>query len=391
MSAYERRNGESFEDPETGRTVRRLTCSGRHDKHAYYDVSAWSPDGGRIVFSSADPSHIAPMHIGPTAGHAGCSDAEIWVMDADGGNPKCVAEGAAFVMHTGAFPQWSRDGRCILFGGEYSAPKQLRMLDLHTGEVAVFDDLFPRMVCPVGNAVACQSSQGVVRLDLEPMEQRVIVPLESLIRAVPGREPGGVQNAIVANIKWNPDGTRLLLRFSGTWRGESFKELYVFDADGSHLKRVESASQRFHHHSWHPDGRTILFGDRECDEPSRLTVDPDGRRPARGGAEGIPYLFVADPDGRERRRVSDEPLGCHPSFSPDGTRIVTDNYGGPFGESLLLIDPKTGEVEKLVSTPTTSDHSHCGTQAHPRWSPDGMCVLYDSDQFGTCQVFLVRV
>lgn len=389
MNGTERRGCETFQDPVTGRAVRRLTCSDRHDKHAYYDVSTWSPDGQSIVFSSAAASRIAPMRIAPAGEHAGCADAEIWVMDADGGNPRRVADGAAFVMHVGAFPQWSRDGRRILFGGEYTSPRQLKMLDLDTGEVATLDDLFPRMVCPVGNSVACQSTRGVVVLDLDTLEQRLVVPVESLVRAVPGREPQDVRDTVVANIKWKPDGARLLLRFSGTWRGNPFKELYVFDADGSNLKRVAPASQRFHHHSWHPDGRTILFGDRECDDPKRLAIEPDGRAVSPGGG-GVPYLFVADPEGQERQRVSDEPLGCHPSFSPDGTRIVTDNYGGRFGESLLLIDPKTGEVEKLVSTPTTSDHSHCGTQAHPQWGPDGKSVLYDSDQFGVCQVCVVE-
>ena len=47
-----------FTDPETGRTVWRMTDSPYHDKHAYYDVCPWSPDGTKICFSSARPEDI---------------------------------------------------------------------------------------------------------------------------------------------------------------------------------------------------------------------------------------------------------------------------------------------------------------------------------------------
>ena len=48
----------TFVDRATGRTIWRITDSQRSDKHAYYDLCPWSPDGRHIVFSSADPKDL---------------------------------------------------------------------------------------------------------------------------------------------------------------------------------------------------------------------------------------------------------------------------------------------------------------------------------------------
>jgi Tol biopolymer transport system component len=141
------------------------------------------------------------------------------------------------------------------------------------------------------------------------------------------------------------------------------KEIYIGDADGTNLRFVMTFR---HHHMWHPNSRQVIGN---CD---------DG-------------LYIVNYDGSGKRKLSDLAQG-HPSFSPDGTMIVTDSFGQGYEDMVVLIDPETGEVTPLASCPTVHGRSHeVGTHPHPSWAPDSKSVIYDSDQEGHCQVYQVFV
>jgi Tol biopolymer transport system component len=166
-----------------------------------------------------------------------------------------------------------------------------------------------------------------------------------------------------------------LIRFNFT-PGEYMKSLFVASADGTELRRLEGVGHKFHHHSWHPDGNRIIYGD--LDEKGEFK------------------LFLIDADGGNRRRVSETRLAGHPSVSPDGRTIVTDNYAGEFpdeskgdvfGDCLLLVDAATGEVEQLAGIRGKMKWLH----AHPSWSRDGSQILYHSDHTGMSQIYVMPI
>jgi len=343
-------------DPETGARIVRLTHSPYEDKHAYYDVDPWSPDGSQILFCSALP---------------GQAHSSIWIMESDGTDIRKVGESDSFSYHIGNFPLWSHDGESVYWRG-YRATDGGREF----GTVRHFladgrEEFLPfgvRQVSPTGQlldtiSVADVAPCGLYVSDADGSNRRLIASMDAILALSPSRalvaEQGLALN--LQNCKWNADGSRCFVVFAGRdERGRAaFVEVYSVDADGSDLTFSCAIA---HHPIWHPDGERILFN----------------------AADG---MYLVNWDGTGLRKVSDCNLG-HPSFSRDGAMIVTDGYGADMGDALWLIDPETGATTKLCTVPNVHGRTHeRGTQPHPVWSPDGHSVLYDSDETGHCQLY----
>ncbi|MEA3401882.1 MAG: hypothetical protein U9R79_11640 [Armatimonadota bacterium] len=368
MLSTERPDGstekEEYTDPVTGRRIVRLTHSPFNDKHAYYDISPWSPDGSLIAFSSALP---------------GERQGTLYVMDADGTNIRKVAEGHGFNMHTGIFNCWAPDGEHIYFntrwedeGGEWI--RGVALADVNTGEVERYEGLGMRQVSWANGRVLWMENgrgeddpvRGLYSSAPEGSDVRLLCRTADIEALSPTQDiHGDCARLGLTNCKWSPDGTKVMVVLVGydEQGSQLVKEIYIADADGGDLHFVMTFR---HHHMWHPNSRQVIGN---CE---------DG-------------LYIVNADGSGRRKITDLAQG-HPSFSPDGSMIVTDCYGGEYADMLVLIDPETGEIEPLCSVPTVHGRSHeVGTHPHPCWAPDGRSILYDSDQEGHCQLYQVFV
>jgi hypothetical protein len=167
---------------------------------------------------------------------------------------------------------------------------------------------------------------------------------------------------------WSPDGEKLALTAvtgrTGDEDEEELSDVLIVDADGSNRRRL-TRSGRAAAPLWSPDGRTIVFAERE----------PGPRFPPRVGP------WAVDVDGTNRRRLTEPERGrmeIPSSFSPDGSKLAFTRVEwaplGPEGRvqsrtSIALLDLASLDVEILQQR-----------AENPAFSPDGRRIAFVSDR-----------
>ena len=95
-----------------GNNQRRLTNNPNNDISP-----SWSPDGKRIAFMSDRDEHVDRP--------GGLSNYEIYVMDADGGNPRNLTNDP----NSDSTPSWSPDGKRIAFSSDRDGNGEIYVMD----------------------------------------------------------------------------------------------------------------------------------------------------------------------------------------------------------------------------------------------------------------------
>lgn len=252
----------------------------------------WSPDGRSIVFASTRDG-----------------DWEIYVMAADGTNPRRLTRSPGRDAHPSFFP----DGRSIVFQS------------------------------PRGHAVAGQVDLYV--MDADGGNQRRLVG-----------SPGF--NAIPAP---SPDGRRIAFdRGTRTTSGAYHTDLYLVDATGRRARRLTANAWSSQVPRWSPDGRRLAF-----------YANPRGRD----------QLFLLDlGSGAVTALAPSAAIDHAPAFSPDGRSVAfVSTRDGP--RDLYRVDVATGVVTRLTTG--------LDVWAQPSWSPDGRRILFSAKATGVDQLYVV--
>ena len=101
---------------------------------------------------------------------------------------------------------------------------------------------------------------------------------------------------------------------------------------------------------------------------SRVDVSPDGSWIA---FEKGRQIYVANPDGSEAHRVTNDPDGVmQANWSPDGRRLAYVKFAsGGTGAEVFVLDLATGETQQVT---------HVGSSpiSNPSWSPDGRAIVF---------------
>jgi Tol biopolymer transport system component len=209
--------------PAAGGEPRALTVeAGRNARPIF------SPDGSRIAFERWRPG----------------SNADVWVMDADGGNVRQLTSHPA----VDTVANWMPDGQTLLFRSDRSGRATLWSHDLRTGKEAevrsVEQDLdWPRL-SPDGGTVAfnSRSGGGAINVWLVALSGGPALQLT-------------YDSQSVAFPAWSPDGRMLAVEMK---RGEA-SHVALQPIDGGPLVQLTDEPGQSWPYSFSPDGDRVAF------------------------------------------------------------------------------------------------------------------------------------
>ena len=149
---------------------------------------------------------------------------------------------------------------------------------------------------------------------------------------------------------WSPDATQVLFSH-GAYMGES---VWIANAAGTDAHAVPNAGGG--EASFSPDGSYIVF----VGGGSRHT-------PAHARAQGI---YVIRPDGTGLRQLTFGGGVEHPSWSPDGTRIVYDCLADAYGRAHGICELSGNPARQRILYKSLNQ-----TFLSPTWNADGTKIL----------------
>lgn len=257
------------------------------------------------------------------------------------------------------WPQWSPDGRTIVFGSDRTGDPEIFVLDLATRQSRQLTstpgrDAHPAYA-PDGRRIVFQSPRGDGHTNLYTMN-------------VDGSDPRKITSheGFAGVPVWSRDGRSLAYQWTPRLREANWRLMLLDDTGRS--RQISDASSNDQVPNWSPDGRLVFYSDRtgrnqlyvratdggvrrlteSAYEDRTAAWSPDGRSIAfvsdRDGSTGI-FVMAADGQGVRRIRSVPEARGV-PFFSPDGTRVLaTPLVEG--GRQIWSVNVRDGSHEVL--------------------------------------------
>ena len=368
-----------------------VTRGPRHHFFGYYDKSPWDRAMRRML-----ALETTFMDRPPT----GEDVAVVGVVDLGSGTFEPVAETRAWNWQQGTMLRWlpGSDDREIIFNDLQEGQFVSVILNLETGRQRVL----PRpiyAVAPDGRSavtlnfarlhvhrpgygyaglpdplvdVPIPPDDGIWRLDLKTDESQLIVSLEEIAaQQTDERMAGGLHR--FNHLQFNADGTRFI--FLHRWKKPEewgYTRLYTGGPAGEPLCLLADEGMTSHF-DWRGATHVLAWARREGKDHFWLFKDRSDRAEVIG----------------EKTLLQDG----HCSYSPDLQWILNDTYPDQeHRRTLMLYQPATDrriDLGKFYSAPEVGEEIRC--DLHPRWSPDGRQVCFDSIHEGTRQMYVVDV
>jgi Tol biopolymer transport system component len=250
------------------------------------------------------------------------TDAEIFVMDPDGGNQVQLSHND----RTDFDPAWSADGTQLVFSSSTATDADIWVMNADgTGEHNVSNDPGVPDIQPAWSPDGTQ---------IAFVEQRPIDGTSAVwVMDADGSNQQQLTDLRTVNLhpNWSPDGSRIAF---ATNRDGNL-ELYTIEPDGTDLTRLTNTpGQQEDNPNWSPDGGRLVY------DACVATSYP---------CPGSPNfdIFAMRADGSARRRLTDDPsIDANAAWSPDGREIVFRSDRSPDGTELWKMNADgSGEVE----------------------------------------------
>ncbi len=221
---------------------------------------------------------------------------------------------------------------------------------------------------------AFPDDDGLFLIDLETGEATLLVSYADIAPLVPPIEEGSVN--WFNHTLFSREGSKVFwLSRQLDENGRRITSSFTVNTDGTELQRSFPDGWGGSHYDWLNDEELMITAQYEGKNWGHIlfTVgDDDYRRLGNG---------LLDYDG-------------HGHFSPDERWMITDTYprGQLREQHIYLMDMESEAVLPLGRYPQPAEfRSHWRCDIHPRWSPGGDLIGFNSTHTGSRQVYLFRL
>ena len=371
--------------------VRRVTPDdGFEYFFGYYDKSPWSANEQHMLCLKAKSTLASPAPEEP---------AEVVILDVTRNYaPTTVAQTATWNTQQGCMLQWLgpgcdhqfiyndfREGAYRSVIRDVASPSE-RVLPLpvyavaEDGSFALTLDFsrLHRLRPGYGYANLPDTTRGqsvpdgpcVWRLDLASGETTPILTYRDLLSMDHRADMDDAEHK-VNHLMISPDGSRFIVLHR--WispQGRRFTRLITANADGTELYNL-SDDDYVSHCYWRSSDEILSF----------LTK----------AGEGTGYYLLKDRTPESQPLWPELASDGHPSYSPDGVKVVTDTYPDRkrIQNLYVVVGDKVERVARMYSPFRYTQDVRC--DLHPRWDRSGAKVCIDSSAEGRRGVYVVDV
>lgn len=372
--------------------------------HRFFDTSPVSPSGRFVALTrfGVEDRSVRPGDV-----------ADIVLVDLETRREQIVAQTHGFELQLGAQVQWGTSDEALFFTDvdRQNWTGQTVLLNPRDGARRVFNcplfmvspdgaqvcghDMVTSRFAQIGYGVIVpndrvqrvagpSSTNGVYVTDIASGETRLVASSAAIFAVLSSvveiAQPETLE-FYVFQVKWNPQGTRLMLSYQWAPRtgGDRQRAVLTMLPDGSDIQvalRPEQWARGGHHICWMADGEHISMNLNVDDKP---------------GIELVSFRY----DGTGLQTIYDPGSG-HPSQHPQGLPlIVTDAYPGepvapkPGVVPIRLINTRTQTEQDVAEVYVSTQGGEFRVDPHPAWDRTGRIVTFNGYVGGTRNVWQI--
>lgn len=371
----------------------RISPEGQHFFFGYYDIPAFDPSGSWHLYHKVSFIDRLPEKE---------DMAEIGLIEISTGQATPLAETRAWNFQQGSLLRWLSGDEII--HNDFQDNRFVSIIrNTATGESRSLDHPLAH-VCDSGRwgvsvnfsrlfdyrpgygyvnipdpfaSENCPENDGITVVDIQQNRSDMILTYAQIWDMIHSfyERP---EKILVNHITFNPSGTRILalVRCRNT-DGRGLRTLVMtVDRDGTNPYFICAPGHASHYH-W-KDDKTIAFW---MTDPNRT--------------QGATALFEVTDQTPQKEPIDPDFFleDGHCSYSPDLTRMLYDSY--PDKESfrhlwVYDLNDRTGnELGRFFSPPDLHHDVRC--DLHPRWSPQGSAISFDSAHEGFRGIYYMNV